>query len=260
MAASEARLEVANLVERLRDASGVDLETLTDIEPVEPNQHGVLKAEARELRDRLDKMGQVNLLALDEYKDQKDRLDFLDAQLADMEAAKRTLLETIDKINSAARTLFETTFNQVQENFSGLFTQLFEGGEARVALDVPDDPLESAISISARPRGKRPVSILQLSGGERALTAIALLFSLYMVKPSPFCILDEIDAPLDDANIGRFLSIIQRFSAQTQFIIITHNKMTMQATDALYGVTMESPGISKVVSVRLSEAVEVANA
>jgi len=260
MASSEARLEVSNLAERVRETGGVDLEELTGLEPVEPNQRGVLKGEVHERRDRLDKMGTVNLLALEEYREQKERLDFLDAQLADMAAAKHTLLETIEKINQTANSLFVTTFDKVQANFTGLFTNLFEGGEAKVALDVPEDPLESAISISARPRGKRPVSILQLSGGERALTAIALLFSLYMVKPSPFCILDEIDAPLDDANIGRFLSIIQRFSAQTQFIVITHNKMTMQATDALYGVTMESPGISKVVSVKLSEAVEVAHA
>jgi len=258
MAASEARLEVAALVERVRETHNVELSSRTDLEPVDPNQHGLLAAEARELKERLDGMGTVNLLALDEYNEQKERLDFLDGQLADLEGAKKTLEETITRINETARTLFSETFEKVQANFQELFTQLFEGGEASVFLDVEDDPLESPISITARPRGKRPVSILQLSGGERALTAIALLFSLYMVKPSPFCILDEIDAPLDDANIGRFLTLLNRFSKNTQFIIITHNKMTMQATDVLYGVTMQSPGISKVVSVQLNEAVEVA--
>jgi chromosome segregation protein len=258
MAASEARLEVVSLVERIRESHNVELSERTDFEAVDPNQRGLLTAEARELKERLDAMGTVNLLALDEYAEQKQRLDFLDNQLADLESAKKTLGETIEKINATARDLFHETFATVQENFNLLFTQLFEGGEAAVFLDLPDDPLESPISVTARPRGKRPVSILQLSGGERALTAIALLFSLYMVKPSPFCILDEIDAPLDDANIGRFLTLLSRFSTNTQFIVITHNKMTMQATDVLYGVTMQSPGISKVVSVQLNEAVEVA--
>jgi chromosome segregation protein len=175
-----------------------------------------------------------------------------------MEEAKTILLDTITKINTTAREQFEATFAAVEKNFSHLFEQLFEGGQAQVALEAPDDPLESPISVMARPRGKKPVTILQLSGGERALTAIALLFALYMVKPSPFCILDEIDAPLDDANIGRFIHMLGRFSRDTQFIIITHNKMTMEAVDVLYGVTMQSPGISRLVSVRLNEALEAA--
>jgi chromosome segregation protein len=258
MATSEARLEVSGLCERIREHLDVDLSSCTDLEPVDTAERGLLTAEQQELKERLDRMGTVNLLALEEYEEQKARLDFLDHQLADTETAKKNLEDTIVKINTVARSLFVDTFTRVQQNFNELFGQLFEGGEANVSLDQPDDPLESAIAITARPRGKRPVSILQLSGGERALTSIALLFSLYMVKPSPFCILDEIDAPLDDANIVRFLTLLQRFSADTQFIIITHNKMTMQATDVLYGVTMERPGISKVVSVRLNEAIEVA--
>jgi chromosome segregation protein len=258
MAASEARLEVSNLCDRIRDAHNVDIANRTELEPIDPAQRGLLTAEVKELRDRLDKMGTVNLLALEEYDEQQARLDFLDQQLADMEEAKKTLLDTIQKINRTARTQFEETFEKVQSNFHALFSQLFEGGEAKVELVDPEDPLESAISVMARPRGKKPVTILQLSGGERALTSIALLFSLYMVKPSPFCILDEIDAPLDDANIGRFLSLLGRFADNTQFIIITHNKMTMQAVDILYGVTMENPGISKVVAVKLNEAMETA--
>lgn len=258
LASSEARLEVTALCDRIRDTMNIELSEQAHVEAIEPSQRALLQAEAREMKQHLDRMGTVNLLALEEYDEQKERLDFLDHQLDDMEAAKKILIETIDKINAVAKTKFVETFDQVQKNFHELFSTLFEGGEARVELEDPDDPLESDISIMARPRGKRPVTILQLSGGERALTSIALLFSLYMVKPSPFCILDEIDAPLDDANIGRFLALLSRFSKQTQFIVITHNKMTMQATDMLYGVTMESPGISKLVSVKLSEAVEVA--
>lgn len=258
LASSEARLEVTALCDRIRDTMNIELSEQAHIEGVEPSQRALLQSQAREMKEHLDRMGTVNLLALEEYDEQKERLDFLDQQLDDMDAAKKILVETIDKINVVAKTKFVETFDQVKKNFNELFGTLFEGGEAQVQLIDPDDPLESAISIMARPRGKRPVTILQLSGGERALTSIALLFSLYMVKPSPFCILDEIDAPLDDANIGRFLALLARFSKQTQFIVITHNKMTMQATDMLYGVTMESPGISKLVSVKLSEAVEVA--
>lgn len=256
MAASEARLEVTSLVDRIRDAHGVDITTRSDLETVEAGQRGLLALEVEELRGRIDGMGTVNLLALEEYEEQNTRLEFLDRQLADLEEARTTLLDTITRINLTARQQFEETFRQVEANFSSLFEQLFEGGQAKVTLDLPEDPLESPISVMARPRGKKPVTILQLSGGERALTAIALLFSLYMVKPSPFCILDEIDAPLDDANIGRFLSMLQRFATNTQFIIITHNKMTMEAVDILYGVTMQNPGISRVVSVKLNEALE----
>lgn len=258
LASSEARLEVTALCDRIRETMNIELSEQAHIEDVEPGQRALLQAQAREMKEHLDRMGTVNLLALEEYDEQKERLDFLDQQLDDMHAAKKILIETIDKINAVAKTKFVETFTQVEKNFNELFSTLFEGGDAQVKLVDPDDPLESAISIMARPRGKRPVTILQLSGGERALTSIALLFSLYMVKPSPFCILDEIDAPLDDANIGRFLALLSRFSKQTQFIVITHNKMTMQATDMLYGVTMERPGISKLVSVKLHEAVEVA--
>jgi len=149
-----------------------------------------------------------------------------------------------------ARRLFEETFTQVQENFATTFATLFPGGEAHLRLSGPD-PLEADIEIMARPRGKRLSSINLLSSGERALTATALLFGLYLVKPSPFCVLDELDAPLDDANIDRFLALLKSFSNRTQFIVITHSKRTMEVADALYGVTMQEPGISKIVSVRL---------
>jgi len=173
--------------------------------------------------------------------------------LEDLAAAKKDLKETIGRINNTARQLFEDTLSKVQDNFQKLFIELFTGGEASIHLEDPSDPLESNIIISARPKGKKLLAITMMSGGERALTAISLLFSLYMVKPSPFCILDEIDAPLDDANCHRFLKIIANFSMQTQFITITHNKITMEAAHNLYGITMEQPGISKLVAVKFND-------
>jgi chromosome segregation protein len=190
------------------------------------------------------------LLALEEFQSASEREKFLNEQLTDLKAAKADLQETIVKINTTAKQMFVETFEKVKTNFKNLFVELFTGGEADITLEDPNNPLESNIDIIARPRGKKILSITMMSGGERALTAISLLFSLYLVKPSPFCILDEIDAPLDDANCNRFLKIIRTFSKQTQFITITHNKITMAAADNLYGVTMEQPGISKLVGVR----------
>jgi chromosome segregation protein len=198
----------------------------------------------------------VNLLAIEEYEERSTRLAFMKGQYADLIAARDSLHEAIGQINSTASQLFMDTFRKVQENFQKTFLVLFQGGECSLSL-VGDDPLECEIEIMARPRGKRPQSIAQLSSGERALTAIALLFAIYLVKPSPFCILDEVDAPLDDANVDRFVAMIREFSERTQFIVITHNKKTMEACDTLYGVTMQTPGISQVVSVRLSEADQV---
>ena len=195
----------------------------------------------------------MNLLALQEYQTAAERKQFLQEQLADLTNAKNDLQTTITRINQTARNLFNETFGQVRENFKKLFLELFDGGEADIFLKDPDDPLESDIEIIARPGRKKLLSITQMSGGERALTAISLLFALYQVKPSPFCILDEIDAPLDDANCRRFLKLIDSFSDNTQFINITHNKITMAAADNLYGVTMEQPGISKLVAVKFAD-------
>jgi chromosome segregation protein len=190
--------------------------------------------------------------ALVEYPQTAERYEFMKKQIEDLTQAKAELEGTILQINKNAHELFMKTFEQARENFQKLFAELFEGGQADLILEGTEDPLEPDLKIVARPKGKKLVTIQQLSGGEKALTAISLLFSLYMVKPSPFCILDEIDAPLDDANIDRFLAIIRKFSTgDTQFIVITHNKRTMEAADVLYGVTMEKTGISKIVSVRL---------
>ncbi|OGU73698.1 MAG: chromosome segregation protein SMC [Ignavibacteria bacterium RIFCSPLOWO2_12_FULL_56_21] len=211
----------------------------------------------REKKDKLRGLGAVNFAAFDEYKSEKERLDFMTAQKNDLEESERTLLATIDEINTTAQKKFMETFEKIRENFVLTFKGLFdEGDECDLFLEDGVDPLEAKIGITAKPRGKRPTSIDLLSGGEKTLTAIALLFAIYLVKPSPFCILDEVDAPLDDTNIDRFTRIIRRFSDNTQFIIVTHNKRTMEAANAMYGVTMEEEGVSKLVSVRFNEPVK----
>ncbi len=225
--------------------------SLTLDESDEPTDWEATRQEVDRLKARLRSMGPVNLLALDEYDEESKRLEFLHAQYEDLERSKSSLIQAIGQINEAARKMFVETFEQVRQNFVSMFERLFEGGEADLRLLEPDDPLESPIEIVASPREKKLGRLSLLSGGERALTAIALLFAIYLVKPSPFCILDEVDAPLDDANVHRFIRMLREFSERTQFIIITHNKVTMQATDRLYGVTMEESGVSKVVSVRL---------
>lgn len=218
-----------------------------------------LKAKIADTSDRIENLGPVNPLALEEYEHEKQRWDFFEKQVGDLRSAKKALTETIAELNVTAGKRFMETFETARINFQDVFTQLFRGGEADVRLANPDDPLDSPIEIFARPRGKKFIGLRQLSGGERALTALALLFGLYLVKPSPFCILDEVDAPLDDANCGRFLRLVDRFKGRTQFIIVTHNKLTMEAANVLYGVTMEQPGVSRIVSVHLKHAGETDN-
>ncbi|MGH7563662.1 MAG: hypothetical protein ACREK5_04475, partial [Gemmatimonadota bacterium] len=215
-----------------------------------------LTTRLEEVRRKLANLGPVNMLALEEFEGESARLEFLAGQRDDLVNARRQLEEAIRRINRTARELFVETFESVRANFDATFKTLFEGGQAEILLADPEDPLESPIEIVASPRGKRIASINLLSGGERALTALSLLFAIYRVKPSPFCILDEVDAPLDDANVGRFLKMIRHFSQDTQFVVITHNKRTMEAADYLYGVTMEEPGVSSLVSVSLEPGTE----
>jgi len=212
------------------------------------------KDEISDLRVKIKSLGLVNPLAFEEWKKEKERMDILNTQYEDLIEAQKTLNETIREINHTAQEKFTETFGIVRENFISIFKSLFdEGDEADLILLDSDDPLEAKIDITAKPRGKRPHSIEMLSGGEKTLTAIALLFAIYLVKPSPFCILDEVDAPLDDANIDRFVRIIRKFSNNTQFIVVTHNKLTMESADTLYGVTMEEEGISKLVAVKFED-------
>jgi chromosome segregation protein len=202
------------------------------------------------LQKRLDEMGPVNLVAIEEYEETEQRYQFLSKQYDDLVQAKAQLLEVINRINVQTRQMFVETFEKIRQNFRTMFTEVFGGGKADLVLVDENDVLESGIDIVARPPGKQLQTISLLSGGEQTMTAVALLFSIYEVKPSPFCVLDELDAPLDESNINRFIRVLQRFLARSQFIIITHNKRTIGMADVLYGVTMEEHGVSKIVSVK----------
>lgn len=207
------------------------------------------------LQRQREQFGAVNELALEEYESEKERLDFLLAQKEDLLSAETLLRNTIEEINKTALQKFRETYNAVRKNFISIFHELFDPeDEVDLLCSSAEDPLEAHIEIVAKPRGKKPLSIEQLSGGEKALTALSLLFAIYLVKPSPFCILDEVDAPLDDANVGRFIKLLKKFENNTQFIIVTHNKKSMASCQALYGVTMEEEGVSKLIPVRLEKS------
>ena len=208
------------------------------------------------LQQRLDEIGPVNLVAIEEYEETEQRHQFLTKQHDDLVSAKGQLLEVINRINVQTKEMFTQTFNQIRDNFRNMFVEVFGGGKADLILTDENDVLESGIDIVARPPGKQLQSISLLSGGEQTMTAVSLLFSIYQVKPSPFCVLDELDAPLDESNINRFVRILQRFISHSQFIIITHNKRTIGMADVLYGVTMEEHGISKIVSVKFHRTEE----
>ncbi|MBI2618644.1 MAG: chromosome segregation protein SMC [Ignavibacteriales bacterium] len=246
----ELTMKADTLKSRAKDEFELELQ-LETFDDNEAFDFTAAREEVRTVKERLRSLGAVNFAAFDEYKSEKERLDFVNAQKSDLEESEKTLLATIEEINTTAQNKFLETFGLIRENFISTFKGLFdEGDECDLNLEEGVDPLEARIEITAKPRGKRPTSIDLLSGGEKTLTAIALLFAIYLVKPSPFCILDEVDAPLDDSNIDRFTRILQRFSDNTQFIVVTHNKRTMESANALYGVTMEEEGVSKLVSVR----------
>ena len=206
-----------------------------------------------DLTRQLDNMGPVNLEAVQEYDELEERYRFLETQNNDLTTSRRELLDVIARINSTTQKLFAETFAQVRVNFREMFAELFGGGRADLVLMDENDALNCGIEISAKPPGKQLQSILLLSGGERTMTAVALLFAIYMVRPSPFCVLDELDAPLDESNINRFIRVLERFVAQSQFVIITHNKRTIAKADVLYGITMEERGVSKLVGMKLTE-------
>ena len=250
----ELSMKAENLKVRAKEDFDFDIQPQEFLDADQYN-FAVVREEAHKLKEKVHALGAVNFAAFDEYKSEKERLDFMSAQRDDLEQSEKTVMETIDEINTTAQKQFIETFELIRENFITTFKGLFdEGDECDLRLDEEQpDPLEARIEIIAKPRGKRPTSIDLLSGGEKTLTAIALLFAIYLVKPSPFCILDEVDAPLDDSNIDRFARILRKFSDNTQFVIVTHNKRTMEAANAMYGVTMEEEGISKLVSVRFNE-------
>ncbi len=260
MKMNEVKLKMQSLKDRAREEYQVELVYKEFPEQDEFNI-AVLKEEVENLKMKLKSLGPVNLLAFNDYEEEEKRLEFLISQRDDLIESEKALIETIEEVNTTAQKKFIETFEKIRENFKNTFTLLFgPDSEADLRL-VPDengvvDSLESRIEIMAKPKGKRLQSVDLLSAGEKTLTAIALLFSIYLVKPSPFCVLDEVDAPLDDANIGRFINLLRSFSKDTQFIVVTHNKKTIEAADTLYGVTMEEEGVSKIVSVRFKQEVE----
>ncbi|MBD3418601.1 MAG: chromosome segregation protein SMC [Chitinivibrionales bacterium] len=252
---TRAEEQMRSIREKIFDAYKIDLASPSDDIAEIEHEDAEARDTMRMYKERLGRLsGQVNMAAPEEYEERARELAEMIAQRDDLQQAVDDLEKAIKKLNKEARIKFSETFEQVRRNFTEMFTLLFEGGEAHLTLEENIDPLEAPISINARPAGKKMRGVQLLSGGERALTAISLLFALYMVKPSAYCILDELDAPLDDANIGRFVSILRRFAEKTQFIIITHNKRTMEASDLLYGVTQQEKGVSTLVSVRLEEA------
>ena len=217
-----------------------------------------LQEELRQIVVSLERIGPVNMLAVEEHEEESKRLEFLSEQRDDLVAARNDLRSAIRHINQTATELFTTVFEQIRVNFRTVHHRLFEGGEADIWLAEGEDQLEAPVEIHASPHGKKTQRIDLLSGGERALTALSLLFAIYLVKPSPFCVLDEVDAPLDENNIGRFIRLLNEFKKDTQFVVITHNSRTIEAADWIYGVTMEEPGVSTVVGVRIEDALDKA--
>ncbi len=249
---SELKIQCAHLGEKAFDDFNVTLDEMLDRyrEPVE--EEAEMEEQIRVLKDKVGRMGEVNLAALSDFEKTNERYSFLKRQEDDLTASIESLRETIEKINQTTRQRFLDTFHEVNESFKTSFTRLFQGGRAELILLDPESPLESGIDIMAQPRGKKNQSITLLSQGEKAMTAVALMFSIFRVRPSPFCLLDEVDAPLDEANVIRFQDMLRELSDNTQFILITHNQKTMSFADILYGVTMEERGVSKVVSVNLN--------
>jgi chromosome segregation protein len=251
MKVSEIQLKLSHLQESMKERYGTTLSTSLGAVPLELPKEEMSKRLA-ELKGALDGFGEVNLMAIEEYQELKQRYDFLTEQQADLQQALDTLRKVIIRINRTTTNRFLETFHLVNEKFKEVFMRLFKGGQASLLLLDEQDPSTTGIDIIAQPPGKKLQNIDLLSGGEKALVATALLFGLFMIKPTPFCLLDEVDAPLDDANINRFIDLVKEFSKTSQFILITHNKTTMETANTLYGITMETPGVSKVVSVRLN--------
>jgi len=236
--------------ERLSVEFKVELDDILDQPRISETPVEELQSNSDRMRKRLENIGEVNPTAIEAYTEMKKRYEFILEQKNDLVSAKESLLQTIQEVEATANQQFLDTFNKVRENFQKVFKALFtEEDTADMILVDPTNLAETGIDIVAKPKGKRPSSITQLSGGEKTLTATALLFAIYLIKPAPFCILDEVDAPLDDANVGKFTQMIKKFSDNSQFIIVTHNKQTMSCVDVIYGVTMQEPGVSKLVPV-----------
>jgi chromosome segregation protein len=247
---TDLKLQLAGMKERLNVEFKVDLDAIIDEPRTGDTPLGELQEKNERQRKRLENIGEINPTAIEAYTEMKKRYEFILEQKNDLVTAKDSLMLTIQEVEATANQQFLDTFNAVRENFQKVFKALFtEDDTADMVLVDPENLADTGIDIVAKPKGKRPSSIGQLSGGEKTLTATALLFAIYLIKPAPFCILDEVDAPLDDANVGKFTQMIKKFSENSQFIIVTHNKQTMSAVDVIYGVTMQEAGVSKLVPV-----------
>ena len=252
MEQSEIGFKMNNLVEIVKERSNLNLLEIYE-EYLEDDFSEVDKREKLEHQKTLrEKLGEVNLTAIQEHEALKERHDFIKDQREDLMKSIDSIMHAIRKINKTCLDKFMETFNETDQKIKHVFPILFNGGTAGLKLTDEGNPLESGVLVEVRPPGKKLSHMGLLSGGEKALVAMSLLFAIYLIKPSPFCLLDEVDSPLDDANIDRFVAILKEFAPSSQFILITHNKKTMQIADTLYGVTMEEPGISKIVSVRLN--------
>jgi len=252
-AAAKLRSDAEHMAESCLNDLGVQRHELladTSISIVSGEQLAIEDQAYREMRTRLDNMGPVNMMALEEYKETAERHQFLETQRQDLLDSIQNTIATIKEIDTVSRQKFEEAFHKINENFQKTFTKLFGGGHAIMRLTDEENSAESGIDVVASPPGKKLQNVLLLSGGEKALTALSLLVGIFQYAPSPFCILDEVDAPLDEANIGRFTELVREMSVQTQFVLITHSKKTMSIAPVLYGVTMQEPGVSKLVSVR----------
>ncbi|MCR3923216.1 MAG: chromosome segregation protein SMC, partial [Firmicutes bacterium] len=245
--------DLQTILDRLRDSWELDFDAAEQL--AKPVQNKKIAQEAiRQLKERLNQLGTVNLGAIDEHQRVSERVDFLITQRDDLRVGEKDLLRIIHEIDSRMGEKFTTAFATINENFGMVFKELFGGGRAQLRLTDPDNPLDAGVEIVAQPPGKKLQHMSLLSGGEKALTAISLLFAFLKLRPSPFCILDEIEAALDEANLNRFSDYLRTFSEETQFILITHRKRTMEQADILYGVTMEESGVSKLISVRLRDS------
>jgi len=245
----------SGLLEQLA-GSPQTLEALLAELPAEATD-GAWQERLSDIEQKIERMGAINLAAIDEFAEQSERKTYLDKQLADLNEALTTLENAIRRIDGETRNRFKETFDQVNEQLKRLFPKLFGGGFAQLEMTT-DDLLEAGVTVMARPPGKRNVNIHQLSGGEKALTAISLVFALFELNPAPFCMLDEVDAPLDDVNAVRFCQLVKEMSDRVQFIVITHNKLTMELAHQLIGVTMHEPGVSRLVAVDVEETLEMA--
>ena len=247
---NDLKLQLAGTKERLNVEFKIQLEDILDQPRTGETSAEELQEKADRMKKRLENLGEVNPTAIEAFQEMKKRYEFILEQKNDLVTAKDSLLQTIQEVEATANQKFLETFHLVRDNFQRVFKTLFtDDDQCDLVLENPENLAESGIDVVAKPKGKRPTSLTQLSGGERTLTATALLFAIYLIKPAPFCILDEVDAPLDDANVGKFTNMIRQFSENSQFIIVTHNKMTMSTVDVIYGVTMQEPGVSKLVSV-----------